>query len=71
MNPTVLLALRDLMLGGRHSRSTITRGFGVSFPTADRWLTSLLVIPGIVKVRVGKVTWLEWRGSLKTAKEKS
>jgi hypothetical protein len=33
---TELDVLRDLMLGGRHSRSTAVR-LGISFPTADRW----------------------------------
>jgi hypothetical protein len=52
--------LRDLMLGGRHSRTTVTR-FGVSLPTADRWLLALYrKIPGVRKVRVGKTTWFEF-----------
>ena len=59
---TELHVLRDLILGGRHSRSTVVR-FGVSLPTADRWLQSLfLVIPGVCKVREGKTTWFEYRG---------
>ena len=36
---TELDLLRDLMLGGRHSRSTAIR-LGISYPTADRWLES-------------------------------
>lgn len=34
---TMLDVLRDLMLGGRHSRTTVAR-MGPSLPTADRWL---------------------------------
>ena len=53
--------LRDLMLGGRHSRHTIAR-CGISLPTADRWLKAIAkTIPGARKVREGKTTWLEWR----------
>lgn len=56
---TELDVVRDLMLGGRHSRQTVTR-FGVSLPTADRWLKAIsLTIPGVVQVRVGKTTWHE------------
>jgi len=52
--------LRDLMLGGRHSRHTVSR-FGVSLPTADRWLKELYgKIPGVRKLRVGKTTWFDW-----------
>jgi hypothetical protein len=56
---TELDVLRDLMLGGRHSRSTAVR-LGISFPTADRWLESLLRVPGVRKTKIGKVTWYEW-----------
>jgi hypothetical protein len=60
---TTLDVLRDLMLGGRHSRRTVARG-GVSLPTADRWLMALYVtIPGVRKVRDGKTTWFEWKDS--------
>lgn len=53
--------LRDLMLGGRHSRHTVTR-FGVSLPTADRWLMELArKVPGVRKVREGTTSWFEWR----------
>lgn len=60
--PTVwgpLHVLRDLMLGGRHSRRTVARS-GVSLPTADRWLAALMVVPGVKRVRVGKTSWFEW-----------
>lgn len=53
---TVLDVLRDLMLGGRHSRRTVAK-LGVSLPTADRWLQSLRTLPGIRVSRVGKITW--------------
>lgn len=56
---TELDILRDLMLGGRHSRQTAVR-LGISFPTADRWLESLMGIPGVRRFRQGKVTWYEW-----------
>lgn len=57
----VLLVLRDLMLGGRHSRSTVAHAFNVSLPTADRWLEWLYkTIPRIRKKRISHVTWLEW-----------
>jgi hypothetical protein len=57
----VLDVLRDLMLGGRHSRRTVSKAERVSLPTADRWLTALLVnVPGVRKARVGKTTWYEW-----------
>ena len=51
--------LRDLMLGGRHSRQTAVR-FGISYPTANRWLESLLKVPGVRRFRVSKTTWYEW-----------
>lgn len=51
--------LRDLMLGGRHSRQTAVR-IGISYPTADRWLESLLRVPGVRKFKNGKTTWYEW-----------
>jgi hypothetical protein len=58
--PGPLDVLRDLMLGGRHSRHTVRR-FGVSLPTADRWLKELYgKIPGVRKVRDGKTTWFDW-----------
>jgi hypothetical protein len=57
---TVLDILRDLMLGGSHSRTTVAR-CGVSLPTADRWLVSLRVVPGVSKRKVGKVTAYVWR----------
>ncbi len=58
----ILDVLRDLMLGGRHSRRTVTR-FGVSLPTADRWLKELCdKIPGVRRVREGTTAWVEWRG---------
>ncbi len=53
--------LRDLMLGGRHSRQTAVR-FGISHRTADRWLESLLLkVPGVHRFRLGKTAWYEWR----------
>jgi len=57
---TILDVLSDLMLGGRHSRQTIAR-MGVSLPTADRWLKSLLTVPGVRKLRIGKTSWFEWQ----------
>ena len=58
---TLLEVLRDLMLGGKHSRRTIARG-GVSLPTADRWLVELLeVVPGVRRTREGRVSWFEWK----------
>jgi transposase len=58
---TVLDVLRDLMLGGRHCRRTVAR-MGVSLPTADRWLKALEeTVPGVERVKVGKVAWLEWK----------
>jgi hypothetical protein len=57
---TLLEVLADLMRGGRHSRTTVGR-HGVSLPTADRWLRSLLTLPGVRATREGKVTWYEWR----------
>ncbi len=60
----VLAVLRDLMLGGRHARRTVARAFGVSLPTADRWLAALAIVPGVASTRVGKVTWWEWRGTV-------
>ena len=56
---TELDLLRDLMLGGRHSRSTAIR-LGISYPTADRWLESLLKVPGVRRTKIGKTTWYEW-----------
>lgn len=56
---TELDLLRDLMLGGRHSRQTAVR-IGISYPTADRWLESLLRVPGVRKFKHGKTTWYEW-----------
>jgi hypothetical protein len=47
---TELDLLRDLMLGGRHSRQTAVR-LGISFPTADRWLESLMTVPGVRRIR--------------------
>lgn len=58
---TPLDVVRDLMLGGRHSRSTIAR-YGVSLPTADRWIKAIVrTIPGMRFVKEGRTTWLEWR----------
>lgn len=57
----VLDVLRDLMLGGRHSRQTVAR-CGVSLPTADRWLKTMLeTVPGVRRVREGKTSWYEYR----------
>lgn len=56
---TELDVLRDLMLGGRHSRQTAVR-LGISYPTADRWLESLLKVPGVRRFKMGKTTWYEW-----------
>jgi hypothetical protein len=61
MRTTSLDILRDLMSGGRHSRTTVAR-CGVSLPTADRWLKQLAEkIPGVRRVRESHVTWFEWR----------
>ncbi len=58
----VLDVLADLIRGGRHCRSSIARGWRVSLPTADRWIGALLNrVPGVVRLRVGKVTWIQWR----------
>lgn len=60
-----LRVLRDLMLGGRHSRRTV-EALGVSLATADRWLTALWKhVPGVRAVRSGAVTWFEWHASLR------
>lgn len=59
---SALRILRDLMLGGRHSRHTVA-ATGVSLPTADRWLVALRIVPGIRMVKVGRTTWLEWERS--------
>jgi hypothetical protein len=33
----------------------------ISFPApADRWLESLLMVPGVRKTKIGKTTWYEW-----------
>lgn len=56
----VLDIVSDLLEGGRHSRRTVARAFCVSLPTADRWLQEIARrIPGVVKVKIGKVTWYE------------
>lgn len=56
-----LAILRDLMLGGRHSRRTVAAQAGCSLPTADRWLAEILgLIPGARTQRIGKTTWLYW-----------
>jgi hypothetical protein len=56
-----LTVIRDLMLGGRHSRSTVA-STGPSLAAADRWLKAIeRTIPGIRRVRVGRTTWYEWR----------
>ena len=52
--------VRDLLNGGRHSRRTLA-AMGISLPTADRWIRHIAAaIPGMRKVRRGKVLWLEW-----------
>lgn len=57
----ILGVLRDLMQGGRHARRTVARAYGVSLPTADRWLGELAaLVPGMVCTRVGQVTWWSW-----------
>jgi hypothetical protein len=56
----VLDLVSDLIEGGRHSRRTVSRAFRISLPTADRWLIEVAKrIPGVVKVRVGRVAWYE------------
>lgn len=62
---TPLHVLRDIMLGGRHSRRTIAAmAAGPSLPTADRWIVQLVnTVPGVRTVRVGKTTWVEWRAT--------
>lgn len=56
----VLDVVSDLIEGGRHARRTVARAFGISLPTADRWLREVAHrIPGVVKVKVGRVTWYE------------
>jgi hypothetical protein len=68
MRTTDLDILRDLMSGGRHSRTTVAR-CGVSLPTADRWLKQLAEkIPGVRKVREGTTTWYEWRPQFSKAR---
>lgn len=63
----VLSILRDLMLGGRHSRTTVARAARVSLPTADRWLKSLeSTVPGIRRRRIGNVSWFEWHSPAPT-----
>jgi len=35
--------------------------FGVSLPTADRWLKAIETkVPGVRRERVGRVSWLSW-----------
>ena len=59
----ILQVLRDVMLGGAHSRVTVARAMRVSLPTADRWIKQLAaVVPGCRLRREGKTTWLEYRG---------
>ena len=60
MNPRFMTIASDLLNGGRHSRQSVA-ALGVSLPTADRWLVLLLRLPGVVKVKSGKTSWLEWR----------
>ncbi len=60
---TMLDVLRDVMMGGKHSRVTVAR-YGVSLPTADRWLRALASkVPGAELHREGKTTWLMFRRS--------
>ena len=59
----ICFAIVTLMSGGRHSRRTIVAEYGVSLPTADRWLAAIHELPGMKRVRCGKTTWLEWRGA--------
>jgi hypothetical protein len=49
------------LLGGSHSRTTVAGRYGVSLPTADRWLPALRTIPGVSTRRIGKVTAYVWR----------
>jgi hypothetical protein len=57
----VLDLVGTLMKGGRHSRSTVSTMYGVSLPTADRWLIAVAEnIPGMKRFKVGRVVWLEW-----------
>jgi hypothetical protein len=58
----ILDVLGDILRGGRHSRTTVAR-FGVSLPTADRWLDALEArVPGLRRLKVGRVSWLEASG---------
>jgi hypothetical protein len=53
-------ALTDLMRGGRHSRWTIARQYGVTPATGDRWLRAFNGLPGTRLRRVGRTAWYEW-----------
>jgi hypothetical protein len=65
---TLLDLVRILMLGGRESRTTVAR-MGVSLPTADRWLQHIFhTIPGMHKLRMGKVSWFEWEPTRQMAR---
>lgn len=64
---TSLDILHDLMLGGRHSRHTVSVAARVSLPTADRWLQALWrKVPGVRVMRVGHTTWYEWHARAST-----
>lgn len=60
----VLDVLRALMLGGWHSRHTVSSQMGVRLATADRWLKALEQrVPGVERQRRGKIVWFQWRGA--------
>lgn len=64
MPQSLLGIVRDLMLGGRHSRHTVAKSAQVSLPTADRWLKTIIdMIPHVRWVKVGKTSWYEWTGA--------
>jgi predicted DNA-binding transcriptional regulator YafY len=53
--------LRDLLEGRKHSRHTIAKLLDVQPSTADRWMKTVELVPGVVRVRRGRQSLLQWR----------
>lgn len=58
----ILVIVADLLRGVVHTRHTVAARAGVSLPTADRWIKSIVTtLPGARTRKAGKTALVEMR----------
>jgi hypothetical protein len=57
---TTCAILASLIRGAVHDRETIANAFGMELASADRYIRTLVEVPGVVSLKQGRRRTLRW-----------